>query len=431
MNYRKLATHATGQSLAMPLDALDLMAGLVLEDGRRWGDAAAAFQWEDAQAILGGGEAPFHYLTRARGGSKTTDLAGMAAALLLTLPPRTPLDWLAADQEQGQLAVEAIGGFASRVAFVDELAQWGTTAAPRRLWEAVSSGVAKRSDAQMVVLTTAGAPGHWAYQVLKHAEGDRMWRVHEVPGPAPWMDEGRVEEQQRRLPESSFRRLFMNEWTEPEDRLTTKDDLEACVTLDGPLDPVRGVKYLVGLDLGLKRDRTVGVICHRDGDTVVLDRMAVWQGTRRDPVEIQAVEDWVSEAHRTFNGASVVLDPWQAVSMAQRLRGSGVRVTEHVFTPQSNANVALTLHRLLRDRALALPDDEELLDELANVKLRETSPGVYRLDHDQSAHDDRAVALGLAAFYLTQQPRAIDHAALAVGLAAANNSLSGRSIASL
>ena len=30
------------------LDPLDLLAGLVLEDGRRWGDAAAPFQWEDA-----------------------------------------------------------------------------------------------------------------------------------------------------------------------------------------------------------------------------------------------------------------------------------------------------------------------------------------------------------------------------------------------
>jgi hypothetical protein len=47
-----------------------------------------------------------------------------------------------------------------------------------------------------------------------------------------------------------------------------------------------------------------------------------------------------------------------------------------------------------------LPDDPELRDELANVRLRETSPGVYRIDHDQGRHDDRAIALGLAAFYL-------------------------------
>jgi hypothetical protein len=38
-----------------------------------------------------------------------------------------------------------------------------------------------------------------------------------------------------------------------------------------------------------------------------------------------------------------------------------------------------------------------LIDELAGVVLRETAPGVYRLDHAAGKHDDRAVALALAA----------------------------------
>jgi phage FluMu gp28-like protein len=70
---------------------------------------------------------------------------------------------------------------------------------------------------------------------------------------------------------------------------------------------------------------------------------------------------------------------------------------------RSNAELALTLHNLLRERLIVLPDDAQLRDELANVRLRETSPGVYRLDHDQGRHDDRAIALGLAAFDLTRR----------------------------
>ena len=63
----------------------------------------------------------------------------------------------------------------------------------------------------------------------------------------------------------------------------------------------------------------------------------------------------------------------------------------------------MTLHLLLREHRLALPDDPELLDELATVRLRESTPGTYRLDHDASGHDDRAVALGLAALALTER----------------------------
>jgi hypothetical protein len=55
---------------------------------------------------------------------------------------------------------------------------------------------------------------------------------------------------------------------------------------------------------------------------------------------------------------------------------------------------------LLRNRALALPDDPELITNSANVRLREVSPGVFRMDHDPDQHDDRAVALALAAHEL-------------------------------
>lgn len=434
-------------SQPLRLDGLDLMAGLVLEDGRRWGDAAERFQWEDAQAVLDPDVVPYHFLTRARGASKTTDLAGVAIAMLLTLPDRSRLHWLAADREQGALAVDAIGGFADRTpmlqgaleignwhvrftptassleilaadapgawglrtwgVFVDEIAQWATTPGPRRLWEAVSSAVAKNPHARMVALTTAGDPAHWSHKILEHAKADPLWRVHEVPGPAPWTDKGRLEEQQRRLPESSYRRLFLNEWTTSEDRLTTHDDLQACVTLDGPLEPIRGTRYVIGVDLGLKSDRTVAAVCHEKDGRVTLDRMAVWAGTRTRPVQLDEVEEWLHLTCRSYNRARVVMDPWQAVALAQRLRTRGVRVNEFVFSSQSVGRLATTLHLLLRNSDLALSDDPELLDELLNVQLRETSPGVYRMDHDPDKHDDRAIALALAAHHLLSRPRRV------------------------
>jgi phage terminase large subunit-like protein len=425
------------------MDRLDLVAGLVLEDGRLWGDQAADFQLEDARHILLGQGEPYAFLTRPRGGSKTTDLAAFAISFLVTLGPGSQLDWLAADRDQGQLAIGAIHGFVSRTPFlygaldvgsyrvthresgaalsilaadapgawgrtprlvvVDELAQWAETNAPKRLWEAVSTSVAKRADAQLVVLTTAGSPGHWSFPLLRHAQGDPLWWTHEVPGPVPWIDGERLEEQRRRLPDSSFRRLHLNEWMEPEDRLTAADDLDAAMTLDGPVAPVEGVRYVAGLDLGLVNDRTAAAICHREGDSVVLDRLQVWAGSRRSPVDLDEVEAWVSEATAEYNRCRWRADPFQAALMIQRLKAKRVPIEAHQFTVRSNAELAMTLHSLLRERRIVLPDDPELRDELANVRLRETSPGVYRLDHDQGRHDDRAIALGLAAFYLSRR----------------------------
>lgn len=437
-----------------PSDGLDLLAALVLADGARWGERATADQWDDARAVLQG-RVPYHFLTRPRGGSKTTDQAGIVLSAILTqLPPASRCYGVAADRDQARLLLDAADGFCRRtpllagqfsiqafrivhhhtrttfeclpadaastwgllpaLVVVDELAQWESTRGPRAVWEAVASAVAKDPAARLVVLTTAGDPAHWSRAVLEHAMADPLWNVHEVPGPAPWQDPDRLEEQRRRLPASAFARLFLNEWTGAEDRLATVDDIRACVTLDGPQPPRSGRRYVIGLDVGLVSDRTVAAVCHAEGvqgtvpprQHVVLDRMRAWQGTRADPVRLAEVEGWVLEAARTYR-ARVVLDPWQSVSTAQRLRGRSVPVHEFTFSSASVGHLATTLHVLIRDHALAIPDDPDLIEELANVRLRETAPGVLRMDHDPDRHDDRAIALAMcAARLLERRPQA-------------------------
>lgn len=450
--------------------ALNLMGALVLEDGRRWGAAAQDFQWEDARAVLDPeSETPYSFLTRGRGGAKTGDLAGIAvAAMLEQAPAGARLYGLAADRDQGRLLLDSITGYRDRthalrgkldiggwrvavprrnvtleilaadapgawglrpyLTIIDELAQWPTTPGARTLFEAVTSAAAKIPAARMVCLTSAGDPAHWSHKVREHAREDDLWRLHEVPGPAPWLDEKRLAEQRRRLPESSYRRLFLNEWTAAEDRLTSIDDLRACVTLDGPLAPDERWRYVVALDLGITNDRTVACVAHAEpivvrtaeerlawgrlvneqvtGHRIVLDRIEVWQGSRKAPVQLDGVEEWIDTSARSYGRARVVVDPYQAVGMAQRLRSRGLQVTEHHFGQASNGRLASTLHLLLRNRALALPDDPDLLDELLNVRLRETTPGVMRMDHDPDKHDDRAITLALAAVHLLERPAA-------------------------
>ena len=422
-------------------EALELMHGLVLEDGRRWGDAAERFQREDASAVLDVSGPRLHFQTRPRGGSKTTDLSGVLLSALLAQAPRRARSFAyAADRDQSALLLDALGGFVDRtpglagalqvdsyrvtvrgsgaslnieasddtsawglrpwLVVVDELAQWKSTPGPRRLWSAIFSALPKVSDSRLVALTSAGDPGHWSHRILSEARSSEAWRTSEVPGPTPWLDPADLAVQRATLRESEYARLHLNRWTAAEDALTTVDDLRACVTLDGPQEAQRGRTYVVTLDLGIKNDRTVAAVCHQEGETVVLDRMAVWQGSRVEPVKLAEVEQWVAQASVTYNGAPVVFDPWQAVALGQSLRRRKVAAHEFSFTSQSVGRIASSLYRVLRERRLALPDDDELLDELANVRLRETSPGVVRLDHDPDKHDDRAVALALAVHHL-------------------------------
>jgi hypothetical protein len=434
--------------------ALDLLAALVLEDGRRWGEAAVPVQWQDSRAVLDTtSSTPLHWLGRARGYSKTTDLAGMAiAAMLVQAPERGRLYGLAADAAQGSLLVDSIAGFAARtpeiqgalkiqefkvvatrsgasltilptdsasiwrlrphLAVVDELTQWHDSSRSRRVWEGLTTGLAKVRDSRLAVIATAGDPAHWSRAIRDHALDDPLWHVHEVEGPPPWLDPRRLQGERRRLPESSYRRLFLNEWAASEDRLADEDDLLACLTLgDYPLPPKPGTRYVVGVDIGVKSDRTVAAICHAEPHPgselprIVLDRMQVWTPSRLRHVRLTVVEEWVEEFSRRYNRARLVFDPSQGLQMMQRLKRAGLSVSEFAFSQASVGRLATTLLQLIREHALALPDDDpELLDELRNVRLREPSPGVFRLDHERNRHDDRAIALALAAESLVRKP---------------------------
>ena len=96
-------------------DPLALWGGLRLADGRMLGEAAEPFQKDDAAAILADDGPRLHYLTRPRGGSKTTDLAAAAiAALLEQLPAGGRAYAFAVDADQAGLLLDAVAGFAAR-----------------------------------------------------------------------------------------------------------------------------------------------------------------------------------------------------------------------------------------------------------------------------------------------------------------------------
>ncbi len=423
--------------------ALDVLAQLRLEDGSSWVERSADWQLADARAILDGPR-PFSFITRPRGGSKTSDLSGIAIAWLLSAPEALRYYAVAADRDQARLLLDSLAGFARRSpqiaaalqidtwkvtaiasgatltilasdtagswgirpdgVVIDELAWWTDTAAPQVLLDSLLSSAAKTPGCRVAVITSPSSPSHFSHKLRDHAAEDPLWRLSEVEGPVPWLPEERIEEQRRRLSPTMFERLFMGRWTEADDALSDSAALREAVAHDGPLDPRPGIRYVIGLDLGLKRDRTVAAVCHREDERVVLDRIAVWQGSRLKPVQIGEVEEWLQQAAGLYNGARIIADPWQSVGLVQRLRDGGIRCEEFSFTAQSVGKIAGALFNLLRDRRLALPDDEELLDELAHVRLRESSPGTFRLDHDSGRHDDRAVAVALAAHRLLTDP---------------------------
>jgi phage terminase large subunit-like protein len=294
-------------------------------------------------------------------------------------------------------------GLRPQLVFLDELAWWPETRASKELYESLTTAIDKTSG-RLVITTTAGDPTHWAHSVLEHARQDPLWYVQEIGGPPAWIAKERIDEQERRLPPSTFRRLFLNEWTGAEDRLTSLEAVHACVRDYTVRLPDSSREYVIGVDLGFVNDQTAIVVAHGEPPEapgsnlpqVVVDAVECWRGTHQEPVKLQDVEEWISTTAARYR-ADVLVDVYQAIGLIERLRQRGIRARKFDITQQLAGRLATILFTLIRDGRLILPADEALIDELLHLRIVDAGLGKYRIDHDSGRHDDQAIALALAA----------------------------------
>jgi hypothetical protein len=310
-------------------------------------------------------------------------------------------------------------GLKPAIVFVDEWCQLPSTANTETLWQAITSSMGKVAGAKLLCASTAGDPGSWQHRVWETARNSGNWSTAQIEGPLPWVSKEFLAEQRAILPDSAYQRLHLDRWASPEDRLAAADDVRACVAfsiVDGqwPLPRQPNVRYVMGVDLALVRDRAVAAVMHaeraenEDGQRivtrVVLDRLQVWKPSHREPLDFLAVEEWISYTARDY-GCVCYIDPYQAMSTVQRIRNRGVAIEPVNFTMASNDKMAVGLHTLIRSHRLAIPDEEELIEELMTIRLVEKN-GQFKLEHDASRHNDRGTALSLAILQLTQiQPQ--------------------------
>jgi hypothetical protein len=126
-------------------------------------------------------------------------------------------------------------------------------------------------------------------------------------------------------------------------------------------------------------------------------------------VAISRVEAWIDEVRNSFGSPTLICDPYQLEGTIQHYENH-LRVIRHEARGgKANYELAEALRTLVVNRRIAwypgagslvLPDGrvETLSDELAGLVTRPMAYG-YRFDHESGRHDDRSVAVGMAALY--------------------------------
>jgi hypothetical protein len=215
------------------------------------------------------------------------------------------------------------------ITIIDEITHWKK----RDLWDSLFSGAEKRSTGVFVIITNAGVKRTWQHELLGIAAESPYWKVYSTPigHRAGWMDAAQIDHTRSLLNPGMAERVINNVWidADTETIYLSRPEVESCSMLGKEMGLFRrrgananvGRRYIITIDYAPKKDRTVLAVMHKEQyderSVVIVDEMDVWQGSERENVPIDAVQEWIRERNRAYGHPDIILDPYQLEGTAQ------------------------------------------------------------------------------------------------------------------
>jgi phage terminase large subunit-like protein len=291
----------------------------------------------------------------------------------------------------------------------DEL--WGyTSERSRRLWDEMVPPPTRRVACRLTV-SYAGFSGESVLLEELYKRGMALPEVapslragdgllmawHHEPI-APWQTEAWLAEMRRSLRPNAYARMITNEFVSSESTFVDLAAWDACV--QPALTPtLERLPVWVGVDASVKRDSTALVACTFDKKTqcVRLVQHRIYTPSVLDPIDFeQTVEATLLDWRKRFVLRKVWFDPFQMVSVAQRLAKAHIQVEEYPQTVPNLTAATSNLFELIQARQLMLYPDAAMRLAISRAIVHESSRG-WRLDKLKQNHKiDVIVALSMA-----------------------------------
>ena len=173
--------------------------------------------------------------------------------------------------------------------------------------------------------------------------------------------------------------------------------IEACTSADATIEPLmkcEGGTYL-GVDVGRKHDLTVFWLLERVGDVLWTRRVSEMRGApfsaQRDALYALIENEGVRRCCMDATGIGSQLSEEAALRF-------GPKVEPVQFTQASKEDMALRTRRAFEDRALRVPVDRGVREDLHSLSRSVTTSGAtrYSAARNRNGHADRFWALALA-----------------------------------
>jgi hypothetical protein len=221
---------------------------------------------------------------------------------------------------------------------------------------------------------------------------------------APWITPSVVEALRRRLSPARFAAEFDGIWAGDGDSFFPGADIDAAIAAYPLAGDGHGGPAVLGVDWGRDRDRHGLVLAGLLDDGGVNGRPVIvvpWCETSRRPYAAQQdvitglAARWDLTVCTEVKGVGAAPSEQLAATLTRS------RVVPVKTTQELKEQAYSRLQLLLSDRAIILPDHDELRKQLAGIVARPTLLGGLRIEaRHESIHDDLADALAFAVWGL-------------------------------
>lgn len=302
-------------------------------------------------------------------------------------------------------------GLSSSLYVGDEVWAWKGD----ELLEAMQTGLVKRPDAKLLLISTSAAlldsplgrlraramaqPSAKRTGSVVSASGELGWiewsvsedgelddmRAVKRANPAPWIESADLKRQRSAVNELAFAQFHACRWGAREGAWLPAGAWQTCA---GEAEIDDGEQVWIGVDIGGSRAASAVVMVTSD----LRVQAKTWQG---DDAVLKVVEH-VRELAGRFSVREVAYDPWRFRSEALRLEDEGLPVVEF---PQSTTRMVPASERLyaaVAEQRLTHPNDPDLNAHVAGAIAKQTNRG-WKLDKSTNAAQiDAVVALAMA-----------------------------------
>ena len=277
-----------------------------------------------------------------------------------------------------------------------------------KVYQAIFPSITRNPDYKLIVISTPKTRSDVFGHLWQMSEGNPLWfreklTIHDAVKSGLKVN---VDELRKGIPtEEIWRQEYLCEFTEEESILLPYELIHSCTVegIEADIRELQGDVYL-GVDIGRRHDLTVISVLEKIGGHYYLRKQEVLK-------KLPFSEQMRIVDHLTSYAKRIAVDETGiGMQMAEELqrKWGELKVLRVYFTAKIKEELASRLKALFEDRAISIPPDRDLIEDLHSVQKTVTPAGNIRYEGStEDSHADRFWSLALAVYAASHEEQKV------------------------